>query len=422
MDYILLTGQDKREMLDMLGIKNTDELFKGVEPRLNRALQLPPPLSEMELKQQLVSLAQKNKILKPFRGAGSYFHYSPSAINHLILRGEFYTAYTPYQPEVSQGTLQMIYEFQTLICQLTGMDVANASMYDGATALAEAMHLARSINGKNEIFIANPLNPLYAEVLKTYAHAEDFTLAKEISGNTACLIVQQPNYHGHIEDLVSYAKKAHDIGALFVVSISDPTSLALIKPPGEYGADVVVGDLQALGNGMNYGGPTGGFMAVKQDYVKRIPGRLCGLTVDSRGQQGFVLTLQAREQHIRREKATSNICTNQSLNALVSTIYLALLGKTGLRRVASISYARAHALHDELVALGFGQVGDKPFYNEFVVKSPVPVAKLNEALEHAGFLGGVELPDNQWLLCCTEMNSEEDMERFVKTIREAMGR
>jgi len=417
MNYILLTEQDKKEMLEAIGAKAVDDLFPGVEPKLNRALKLPAPMSEMEARECVSALSQKNNVLKPFRGAGSYHHYIPSAVNHILLRGEFYTAYTPYQPEISQGTLQITYEFQTLLCQLTGMDVANASMYDAATALAEAVLLSRSVNGRNEIFLANLVNPRYRDVLNTYAQAADFRITPEISGNTACLIVQYPDYHGSIEDLGRYAKQAHDAGALFVVSISDPTGLALLQPPGAYGADVVVGDLQALGNGMNYGGPTGGFITVKNDYIKKIPGRLCGLTRDSRGQDGFILTLQAREQHIRREKATSNICTNQALNTLASTVYLALLGKTGLQRVARLSYARAHSLQKKLARLGFTAVNDKPFYNEFVVKSPVEIAKLNDALEQAGFLGGLELPDHQWLLCCTEMNREEDIEQFVQIVQ-----
>lgn len=420
MNYILLTEQDKKEMLRTIGLKDIDDLFKGVEPKLNRELKLPKPMTEMEVKQLVTRLAEKNCVLKPFRGAGSYTHYVPSVVNHILLRGEFYTAYTPYQPEVSQGTLQAIYEFQTFLCQLTEMDVANASMYDGATALAEAMLLSRAVNGRNEVFVANTTNPLYEKVLKTYADATDLKLTKEISENTACVIVQYPDYYGNIEQLEQYAKQAHDKGALFVVLITDPTSLAILKPPGAYSADVVVGDLQALGNGVNYGGPTGGFMTIKKDYVKKLPGRLSGLTKDSRGEEGFILTLQAREQHIRREKATSNICTNQALNALASTVYLALLGKSGLQRVAKLSYARAHTLQKKLEELGFKLVNDKPFYNEFTVKSPASIAKLNEALENAGFLGGSELPNQHWLLCCTEMNSEEDIEQFVKIVKEAV--
>jgi glycine dehydrogenase subunit 1 len=420
MNYILLTEQDQKDMLDAIGKSSVDELFEGVEPKLNRPLDLPEAMSELEVKTHVVALAEKNQVLQPFRGAGSYAHYVPAAVNHILLRGEFYTAYTPYQPEISQGTLQVIFEFQTLLCKLTAMDVTNASMYDAATALAEAVLLSRSVNGKHEVFLANPVNPLYQEVLKTYAGATDFTLAKEISGNTACVIVQYPDYHGTIEDLTRYAKQAHDVGALFVVVVGDPTGLAILKPPGEYGADVVVGDLQALGNGMNYGGPTGGFMTVKNGFIKKIPGRLCGLTKDSKGIQGFILTLQAREQHIRRERATSNICTNQALNALASTVYLALLGKTGLRNVASLSYIRAHLLQKKLSELGFSLVNEKPFYNEFVVKSPVSVEKLNAALEQAGYLGGVALENNQWLLCCTELNSEKDVEKFVEIVRGAM--
>ncbi len=420
MNYILLTEADRQEMMHALGISSTDELFKGVEPRFNRVLNLPAAMSEMEVRQHVTTLSRKNHALKPFCGAGSYNHYTPSAVNHILLRGEFYTAYTPYQPEASQGTLQVIYEFQTLLCQLTGMDVANASMYDSATALAEAVLLSRGTNGRSEVFIANPISPNNRQVLETYANACGFTLSMQLSDKTACVIVQYPDYYGSVEDLSAYAKQAHDAGALFVVSIGDVTSLAIIKPPGEYDADVVVGDLQSIGNGLNFGGPTGGFMTVKQAHIKKIPGRLTGMTKDSKGNTGFILTLQAREQHIRREKASSNICTNQALNALASTVHLALLGRTGLTQAAKVSYARAHLLQKKLSVLGFLLANNKPFYNEFVVKSPVEISKLNKALAEEGFMGELALRDNEWLLCCTEMNSEEDIAKFVQMVKEVM--
>lgn len=419
-DYIPITSSDEKEMLSLLGLKNIDELFAHVPAKLNRELALGDPLSEMEVKQKLQELSEKNKVLKYFRGAGSYWHYVPSAINHVILRGEFFTAYTPYQPEISQGTLQAIYEFQTLICSLTGMDVANASMYDAATAAAEAMLLSRSENERSEIVISTPLNPQYLEVLNTYAASCGFTIhhgVDKITDKTSCVIVQQPNYHGSIEDLKQFAESVHAKGAMLAVIIGDPTSLAIVEPPGTFGADIVVGDLQCFGNGMNFGGPTGGFMAVKKQFIKRIPGRLCGMTNDERGNTGFILTLQAREQHIRREKATSNICTNQALNALTATIYLALLGKSGLKNVAMKSYENAHKLQKLLETIGYKLVdSSKPFYNEFLVETTVPVKTLNAKLQDNGFLGGLEVAENKWLLCCTEMLNEKNIDKFVEIV------
>ena len=417
MNYIPITEQDEKEMLALLGLKNIDELFARVPAQLKHELNISEPLSEFEVRKKLQELSDKNKVLKYFRGGGSYWHYVPSAVNHIILRGEFFTAYTPYQPEVSQGTLQAIYEFQTLICALTAMDVANASMYDAASAAAEAMLLAKSENGKNEIMISNEINPQYIDTLKTYANACGFIFSSEISDKTSCVFIQQPNYHGSIEDLRKLVATAHEKGVIVCVIVGEPTSLAIIEPPGAFDADIVVGDLQCFGNGLNFGGPTGGFMAVKKNLTKRIPGRLCGLTTDTRGNQGFTLTLQAREQHIRREKATSNICTNQALNALASTIYLSLLGKTGLQNVAIKSYNNAHKLCEKLEALGYRRISDKPFYNEFLMQTPVPIETLNAKLQDHGFLGGLEIEKNKWLLCCTEMLDEKDIEKFVGIIR-----
>ncbi len=417
MNYIPITEKDEKEMLSLLGLKSIDELFANVPAKLGRELALDEPLSEQEVRKKLQELSDKNKVLKYFRGAGSYWHYVPSAVNHIILRGEFFTAYTPYQPEVSQGTLQAIYEFQTLICSLTAMDVANASMYDSASAAAEAMLLARSENGKNEVVIANEINPQYTETLKTYANACGFVISNELNERTSCVFIQQPNYHGSIEDLRTFVANARAKGAMVCVIVGEPTSLAIIEPPGSFDVDIVVGDLQCLGNGMNFGGPTGGFMAVKKNLIKRIPGRLCGLTTDTRGNQGFTLTLQAREQHIRREKATSNICTNQALNALVSTIYLSLLGKTGLQNVAIRSYNNAHRLCKKLEAVGFKLLNNGPFYNEFLMETPAPVETLNSRLQEAGILGGLEIDKNKWILCTTEMLDEKDIEKFVEIIK-----
>ncbi|MBS3067461.1 aminomethyl-transferring glycine dehydrogenase subunit GcvPA [Candidatus Micrarchaeota archaeon] len=417
MNYIPITEQDEKEMLSLLGLKSIDELFVNVPAKLERELALDAPLSELEVRKKLHELSDKNKPMKYFRGAGSYWHYVPSAVNHIILRGEFFTAYTPYQPEVSQGTLQAIYEFQTLICALTGMDVANASMYDAASAAAEAMLLARSENEKNEVVIANEINPQYVETLKTYANACGFVISNELSERTSCVFIQQPNYHGSIENLHKFVADAHEKGAIVCVIVGEPTSLAIIEPPGNFDVDIVVGDLQCFGNGLNFGGPTGGFMAVKKNLTKRIPGRLCGLTTDTRGNQGFTLTLQAREQHIRREKATSNICTNQALNALISTVYLSLLGKTGLQNVAARNYKNAHALCKKLEAVGFRLLNTAPFYNEFLMQTPVPIETLNAKLQDNGLLGGLEIDKNKWLLCATEMLDEKDIEKFVDIVK-----
>lgn len=403
------TEKDVQEMLSFAGASSMDALFEDFNPKLNRPLALPKPLSEMELAQHMKKLAAKNKLLRVFRGAGAYDHYVPAAVNHILLRAEFYTAYTPYQPEISQGVLQSIYEFQTYVCRLTGMDAANASMYDCASALAEAAHLARVNTGKNSIYVANPLNPEYKRVLETYASAGDMVFTGKPE-NAACIVLQNPNYHGFIEDVDEYAALAQKHGALLVAVISDATSLALLKPPKE--AAVVVGELQALGNPLSFGGPYGGFMAVKGEYLKQMPGRLSGMTVDTEGKDGFVLTLQAREQHIRREKATSNICSNQALNALASTVYLALLGPEGLRSAALLSHRRARELSEKLSSLGFKLNEERAFYNEFLAKSPAPIKKLNGSLLEKGILGGLETGDG-WLLACTEKLTEGDLGDFA---------
>ncbi len=427
MDFIPLTESDKKALLAKIGVNSVEELFVGVEPKLKRDLNVEGGLSESELSARLHELSGKNKACTLFRGGGAYNHYVPAALNHVLLRGEFYTAYTPYQPEVSQGTLQAIYEFQTYVCLLAGMDVANASMYEAGSACAEAINLARGETGRNKVVIGNKINPEYARVIQTYADACGFEVVGLIDGgveaideSVACVVVQTPNYFGCIEDLCEWKQKASDKGALLVVCVNDATSLALLKPPGECGADVVVGDLQAFGNGLSFGGPYGAFMAVRKEHIKRIPGRLVGKTADTDGKEGFVLTLQAREQHIRREKASSNICSNQSLNALAATIYLALMGRTGLANVAKTSFSRAHKLQQKLTELGFTLAYNTPFYNEFAVHSPVEVKKLNEKLLENGIVGGIELGEKEWLLACTELTTEKDIEEFVSTVKEVL--
>jgi glycine dehydrogenase subunit 1 len=404
------------EMLKTARVGSIDELFAGVEPKLGRNLNLPPPMSELELAGHMKDLSNKNRPLKNFIGSGSYDHYIPSAINHIISRSEFYTAYTPYQAEVSQGTLQAIYEFQTYICILTGMDVANASMYDGASALAEAAFLSCDATERDEIAVITALDPNYMRVLRTYCEAHGIQISRELTDRCACVIVQNPDFEGNVHDIMSFAEKAHGLGALLVVSVTEATSLALLEPPGSCGADIVAGEAQAFGNPVSFGGPMLGYMAVKREHLKRIPGRLSGMTTDSSGRMGFVLTLQAREQHIRRERASSNICSNQALCALSATVYLALMGKTGLRNVANLSYLRAHRLQERLSGLGFRLENSKPFYNEFVVKCPVNPEKIIHALAKRGIAAGADLGNHRMLVCCTEKNSETDIDEYVKTV------
>ncbi len=423
MDFSPLLGKEKKEMLEKIGVGSIDELFAAFNPKLARELNIEKAGtgSELEVSTHMKKLAGKNRVLKYFLGAGAFDHYIPAAVDSIISRSEFYTAYTPYQAEVSQGTLQAIYEFQTYICLLTGMDAANASMYDGASALAESAFLAASHTERKEILVANELNPDYLGTLKTYCDAHDLTIVKgidKIGANTACVILQNPDFFGEVETLRQFAEKAHASGALFIVCAGDPTSLAILESPGEQGADVVVGDGQAFGCPMSFGGPHFGFLAVKNEFVKKIPGRLAGMTVDSKGRRGFVLTLQAREQHIRRERASSNICSNMALCALAATAYLSLLGKTGLRNVALSSYRMAHLLQAKLAEKGFRLANKKPFYNEFLVECPAGKnpTELNEKLLEKGIAGGYAVEGNKLLLCCTEKITEKDIEEFVKIV------
>src|SRR5215212_2607784 len=415
MDYIPTTDKDRQEMLKQIGIKSLDDLICNLKPYLDK-MNLYGPMSELELVDHLSRLSQKNKPLKYFVGAGSYNHYIPSAVAHLVLRGEFLTGYTPYQPEMSQGTLQAIYEFQSFICLLTGMDVANASLYEGASALAEAALLSCSYTGRDRIFVKEGLHPQYLEVLQTYCEGAELTLTDKIDNNTVCAIAQNPDFYGNVENLHYLAEQAHRVGALFTTCIVEPTSLAILEPPGKYGADIVAGEGQSFGIPLSFGGPYLGFIAVKDFLLKKLPGRICGMTTDSRGNRGFVLTFQAREQHIRRERATSNITTNQALMALAATIYLALMGRSGLTRVAKLSYARAHLLNGKLERADFRNLNNKPFYNEFVVKVPGSAEALASRLLKKGILGGVNLGEDNLLICCTEMNSMQDIDEFVSAV------
>jgi glycine dehydrogenase subunit 1 len=415
MDYIPTTEKDMREMLNAIGVGSINDLVREFIPAFTGKLNLPQAKSEFELMRHMKGLAQTNKVLRCFAGAGAYNHYIPSAVGHLLARGDFFTGYTPYQAEISQGTLQAMYEFQSFICLLTGMDVANASLYEGASALAEAALLASSYTRRDRIFVKEGLHPQYLEVLQTYCEGAELALTDRIDNNTACVIAQNPDFYGNVESLRYLAEQAHGAGALFTTCIVEPTSLAILEPPGKYGADIVAGEGQSFGIPLSFGGPYLGFIAVKDFLLKKLPGRICGITTDSRGNRGFVLTLQAREQHIRRERATSNITTNQALMALAATIYLALMGRSGLTRVAKLSYSRAHLLNGKLEKVEFRNLNGKPFYNEFVVKVPGSAEALVSRLLKRGILGGVNLGEDNLLICCTEMNSVQDIDDFVST-------
>jgi len=435
MHYVSNTEEQKKEMLGEIGANNVLELFKDIPQELivKKNLNIPEALSEIEVKRLLESLAGKNKTNDvSFLGAGAYRHFSPTIVNHILLRGEFFTSYTPYQPEVSQGMLQAIFEYQTMVCKLTGMDVANASMYDNSSALAEAAIMATRIKRKNGILISKAVHPEHIEVVKTYTDANNLKLAEADFENGitkvlnekdfAAIIVQNPNFFGCIEDLEKMEKFAHENDALLIVSVNEPTSLGILKDPGSYNADIVVGEGQSFGNSVSFGGPYVGFMATKNEFVRQIPGRLAGQTVDKEGKRGFVLTLQAREQHIRREKATSNICTNQALNALAFTITLATLGKE-LKNLAMQNLQKAHYAASELEKAGIKKAFTSYFYNEFAVK----VNNINDANKKLAENNVMPLIDlgkyypelkNHALVCVTELNTREEIDSLVGILRQ----
>ena len=447
MSYIPNTREDQEAMLEVLGLPSLEALLEPVPEnvRLRRPLNLPPALSEPDLKRVLTNMAAKNKNLDTsisFLGAGTYDHAIPSVVPHLQGRSEFVTSYTPYQPEVSQGMLQAIYEFQTMVCQITGLDIANASLYDGATAVVEAVLLALGPGGRGEVVISKGVDPQYRRVLHTYAHARGFEvkevpvrdgvtssedLNEAVSANTAAVVIQQPNFFGCIEDMTAIEPIAHKGKAVFIANVTEPASLGVLAAPGEYGADIAVGEMMSFGNTMSYGGPALGFMASKQKYMRLLPGRLVGQTVEEGGekQTGYVLTLQTREQHIRRERATSNICTNQSLLAVGATIYLAALGKQGFRELGELCLQKAHYAFRQISALpGFEAAFNAPFFDEFVIKAPVATQELQQRFEQAGIIGGYDLsldyPDmeNCLLFCVTETRTKEDIDRLVDVLKE----
>jgi glycine dehydrogenase subunit 1 len=415
MNFIPHTKDDISKMLSVVGCSTLDELVSEFKPRLSE-LKLDEPKSEMDIVSYMTALSEKNSPMKYFAGGGSYDHYIPSIISHLVSRGEFLTSYTPYQPEASQGILQVLYEFQSFICLLTGMDVSNASLYDGASALAEAALLSSAHTKRKGIFVDDGLNPNYLKVLQTYCDGTELSITNSIDENTACVISQTPDFFGNIKNPQRLIEKAHKNKALFINCISDATSLAILKTPGEFGADIVVGEGQSFGIPKSFGGPYLGYIAVKEFLTKKLPGRIVGITTDEKGNEGFVLTLQAREQFIRRERATSNITTNQTLLALTATIYLALLGKSGLQNVARASYHRAHILQEKLKKSGFELINTNPFYNEFLVKSPKSTEKIIADLMECNILGGIDLGDNKLLISCTEKNSLQDIDSYISTV------
>lgn len=443
MAYIPHTDKDRQEMLAAVGVAGFDDLYNDVPEDVRFPdLDLPEAVSEMEVMEQLQALSEANLELGHaacFLGAGAYYHFIPSVVDHILRRNEFYTAYTPYQPEISQGTLQAIFEYQSLMCQLTGMDVSNASHYDGATSLAEAVILALNQHrGKRTKVILSPaIHPHYRQVVRTYTQGMGLEIAGDekcdhgpedlielLDDNTTLIAVQYPDFFGNIDDYSAMGKAAEQAGALFCVVVN-PLALGLLKPPGEFGADVVVGDGQPLGIPLSYGGPYLGIFTTKEKYVRKMAGRLVGETVDTRGQRGYVLTLTPREQHIRREKATSNICTNQGLMALASVVYLSTMGKAGLRNVAELCYNKAHYAAEKIGQLdGYTVWNTKPFFHEFVVSCPRPVAEINEELLDLDILGGYDLgkdyPDlkDHMLVAVTEMVSVDEIDDFVAALEE----
>jgi glycine dehydrogenase subunit 1 len=432
-------------MMEAMGISSTEELFADIPEttRFRRALDLPRGMSELELQRHLTELAERNVTAGEytcFLGAGAYDHFSPTLIHDLIMRGEFYTAYTPYQAEISQGTLEAIYEFQTMICELTNMDVANASMYDGSTAVAEAalMALASSRGRRQKAIVASSVHPEYREVLETYAHpvgldivevpfGEEGTVDLEaleaaLDDDTSSVIIQNPNFFGLLENGEAVGKLLEDSKAQFVV-VCDPISLGLLEAPDTYGADIVVGEGQPMGNALSFGGPYVGFFAAREGLMRRMPGRIVGATVDHDGNRGFVLTMQTREQHIRRERATSNICTNEALNALAATIYMAYMGPKGLRDVARQSMLKAHYLFDGIADIdGFEPMFDAPFFKEFAFRSETPADEVLKKLEEKRILGGVSLGrfypelDDAILSCVTEKRTRKEIDSFTAAL------
>lgn len=432
--YVPNTAEEQLAMLREIGFSSIDDLFRDVpeEVKLKGELHLPEGLSEMEVRRKMQSVAGKNKIFPTiFRGAGAYRHYIPAIVNSVISKENLQTAYTPYQAEISQGILQSIFEYQTMICDLTGMDVSNASVYDGASAAAEGVAMCRE-RKRSKAFVSAAVLPYARETVQTYCYGNGMEveiipekdgvtdvqwLKEHLDETTACVLIQHPNYYGNLEPAEEICETVHDAGAKFVMSVN-PISLAVVKTPGEYGADVAVGDGQPLGLPLAFGGPYLGFMACTHAMMRKLPGRIVGQTKDKNGKTGYVLTLQAREQHIRREKASSNICSNQALCALAVGVYLAAMGNEGLEKAASSSMSKAHYFAGELEKAGLKLENRTAFFHEFVTVSDKPAEKLLQALEEQDILGGWPLDEHRILWCCTEMNTKEEMDEAVRILKE----
>jgi glycine dehydrogenase subunit 1 len=445
MRYLPLTDNDRQDMLAVIGSTDINDLFVDVpeEALLTETMDLPAHQSEMAVERSMGALAASNHAAGDgpfFLGAGAYRHHIPATVKHLMSRGEFLTAYTPYQPEISQGTLQVLFEFQSQVSRLTGMEVANASMYDGSTSCGEAVLMARRITKNKKVLLAGNLHPQYRDVVKTMTRFTDddvlcmpvqpegeADLVSSIDEETSCVVVQNPDVFGHLHDLTNVAEAVHAAGALLVVVVTEIVSLGAIKSPGEMGADIVVGEGQSIGNALNFGGPYLGLFATRLRYVRQMPGRLCGETVDSDGRRGFVLTLSTREQHIRREKATSNICTNSGLCALAFSIHLSLLGETGLRQMAQINHSRACQLADALVGVSGIEVLNQTFFNEFTLRVPGDAGDIVDRLAAKGILAGVpgdrlfgvgSGQSDLLIVAATELTQDEDIAALVAGLQE----
>jgi glycine dehydrogenase subunit 1 len=447
MRYLPLTPRDRGEMLARIGVPSIDALFAEVPKaaRLDELVDLPQAMGEIEVERAIASMAARNLAAGSapfFIGGGAYRHHVPAAVDHLIQRGEFLTSYTPYQPEVSQGTLQYLFEFQTQVALLTGMEVANASMYDGATACAEAVMMANRLTGRNKAVLSGGLHPHYREVCETYARFVGFELSAQqpapgeaeslgrlVDDGTSCVVVQNPDFWGELRDWSALGHTCHDRGALLIVVVTEIVSLGAVRPPSEIGADIVAAEGQSIGNALSFGGPYLGLLASRDKFVRQMPGRLVGQTVDADGKRGWVLTLSTREQHIRRERATSNICTNSGLCALAFTIHLALLGEVGLSRLARLNHAAAVAVAERLEDIPGVRLVNSAFFNEFVLRLPCPAAPVVEALAARGILAGIPVsrlyPDRPeladlLLVAATETVTEADINRLAQGLAEAL--
>ena len=432
--YVPNTDVHRQEMLEAIGVQSSDSLFSDIPEQYRKTtLDLPEPLSELELRRELQAISELNLSANnspSFLGGGCYHHFVPAVVNHVSSMGGMLTAYTPYQPEVSQGTLQATYEFQSLVSQLLGMEVANAGMYDGATSFAEAALMACRVTGRKRIGILDSVSPAYVSVVRTYAEPQglDIYLTTQddplVNEDTACLLTQHPNYYGYLENLESLETKIHDNGSLFVVA-TDPIFVGMFKPPGEYGADIVVAEGQPLGVAMSYGGPYVGLFTCRTRFLRQMPGRIVGKTEDTKGREGYVLTLQTREQHIRRERATSNICTSEALIGTLVVSYLACMGKTGLRHISEMTYHNAHYAASLIADIpGFSLPLNGTFFQEFIVKCPLPPSIIQRVLLDKGIICGIDVSEqieNGILICVTEMNTKKEIDDLVAAMKSMVG-